>query len=593
MSLTFKVIPISYQDATSFDDCTSDFLLEMDNWNDYNYRTLYHLHASKKLTKKKTKYLGYLHIMKISQNTDEPQLFDGLYANNKYFTHLPENFISMSFSLDLYRGVVQYLKNKDQRDAFINSLHLILDSNDEKYFKVKDDDCFNKSVLRGVNMDNYSLRKGKELLLENGTYYDLENNNIKIKFQNSNSELNLFFGKPNPEIRDNTNLPYGVIALIGNNGCGKSTFMYDFAKALYMEPHARMKFDKIKIEPQDIGITKVLFFSFSAFDNFMFPGQSLEEYKLMAEGVKNNDGRFVYCGIRNIIKELEDLEHQELEKKKLVEQKNNDENTQHEINIIENTSTEIRKINYSPIHSKTFLKNDRMKKTSLKTNDSLRKDFNNAMNVIIQDKIKTQRWNNMVKNSLTVLPSLYTELNQCALFLNEEQYNKLSTGIKFFINSMSYIFAYCEDNSLLLFDEPENYLHPPLLSFMINEIKKEVRNTHSVILISTHSPVIIQELFSKNVYIINRKGDELNFRHPEIEVYGESFGEINNIVFGLNTDISNYYQRFDELYDEWKCDEITDFDKLLNTFKINLSCEQLSTQIVSYLANKFYQKEEF
>ena len=148
--------------------------------------------------------------MKISQNTDEPQLFDGLYANNKYFTHLPENFISMSFSLDLYRGVVQYLKNKDQRDAFINSLHLILDSNDEKYFKVKDDDCFNKSVLRGVNMDNYSLRKGKELLLENGTYYDLENNN----------RLNIINDDGRIYLNENKDKKYDLIlndAFIGKN----------------------------------------------------------------------------------------------------------------------------------------------------------------------------------------------------------------------------------------------------------------------------------------------------------------------------------------------------------------------------------------
>lgn len=583
MSFKFKLIPPCYQDATSYDDSESDFLLEMDDWNDWGFRTYYHLHASKKLTKNTAKYLGFINIMKIGQTEQEPQLLYGLYKDEKVFTCLPEEYISISFSIDLYRNIILYLKNKKDREIFIKSLHLIFNE-DEPIFKIlKEDKCFNKSILRSATMDDYSLRKGKALLYNEGTFYDLENYHLKINIQNSSTPLDLYFGAPETDSDNENNLPYGIIALIGHNGCGKSTFMYKLAKLLYMTPFQREFYHELKIQPNDIGITKVLFFSFSAFDNFLFPGTTINEYQLMAEGVRNNNGRFVYCGLRNIVEELQTLKDLAIEKR----EKNFSRSVE---NFSISTDSYNNRIDQEIINHEYVLENDRIHEIALKTNNALWKDFNRAIKNIIKDKEKNKRWNKMLKRSSEILPSLFNIIKICNDYIKESEYEQFSAGIKFFINSLSYIFAYCEDNSLLLFDEPENFLHPPLLSFMLNEIKNEIRNTHSVVLISTHSPVIIQELFSKNIFIVNRIGNELNFRHPEIEVYGETFGEINNIVFGLNSDISDYHKKFDDLYKQWNCKTKKTFGEVIELFKKNLSCEKLSTQMISYLANKFYSK---
>ena len=40
-------------------------------------------------------------------------------------------------------------------------------------------------------------------------------------------------------------------------------------------------------------------------------------------------------------------------------------------------------------------------------------------------------------------------------------FQEMSTGHKYFFRSMLYIIAYCEENAMLLFDEPENYLQSP------------------------------------------------------------------------------------------------------------------------------------
>ena len=74
MGLRFKMIPVCYQDAKYQDGGDTEFLLEYDDWNDYGYRTTFHLHASKLLTGGRTRYLGSIHIMHYGQTSSEGSL---------------------------------------------------------------------------------------------------------------------------------------------------------------------------------------------------------------------------------------------------------------------------------------------------------------------------------------------------------------------------------------------------------------------------------------------------------------------------------------------------------------------------------------
>jgi hypothetical protein len=121
---------------------------------------------------------------------------------------------------------------------------------------------------------------------------------------------------------------------------------------------------------------------------------------------------------------------------------------------------------------------------------------------------------------------------------------------------------------------------------MMNEIRIAIRETHSVMLVSTHSPVILQEMFAKNIYVVDRHGERLSFSKPDTETYGENFGYINNLVFHLNSDISNFHDLFDELYIHWHCENIDSIDELIALYQHRLGCESLSSQMVAYLVNK-------
>ena len=52
MALKFKLIQNCFQDASFRDNGDVDFMIEVDNWNDFGYCTLYHIHASRRLSKR-------------------------------------------------------------------------------------------------------------------------------------------------------------------------------------------------------------------------------------------------------------------------------------------------------------------------------------------------------------------------------------------------------------------------------------------------------------------------------------------------------------------------------------------------------------
>lgn len=105
MALKFKRIDKCWQDASNHRDTDVDFFLEENNWDDYGYITMYHLHASAKLTGGSPVYLGALRIMKKGQSKADYYLLDKLFKD-RIFSCLPEGFISLSMDIDLYMGLL-------------------------------------------------------------------------------------------------------------------------------------------------------------------------------------------------------------------------------------------------------------------------------------------------------------------------------------------------------------------------------------------------------------------------------------------------------------------------------------------------------
>ena len=61
--LKFKLIDKCWQNAVNLSDDGADFFLEKNEWDDFGYHTMYHLHATDKLTSEGNVYpVSYTHL---------------------------------------------------------------------------------------------------------------------------------------------------------------------------------------------------------------------------------------------------------------------------------------------------------------------------------------------------------------------------------------------------------------------------------------------------------------------------------------------------------------------------------------------------
>ena len=117
----------------------------------------------------------------------------------------------------------------------------------------------------------------------------------------------------------------------------------------------------------------------------------------------------------------------------------------------------------------------------------------------------------------------------------------LSSGQSIVLFVVSEIIANIRLDSLLLFDEPETHLHPNAISQLMNGITELISEFESYCIIATHSPIIIQEMFSRDVLIISREENVPSVKKIGIESFGENLSVITEEVFG-NSAIPKYYE---------------------------------------------------
>lgn len=118
---------------------------------------------------------------------------------------------------------------------------------------------------------------------------------------------------------------------------------------------------------------------------------------------------------------------------------------------------------------------------------------------------------------------------------------KLSSGQNILLFIITEIVANIKYDSLILYDEPETHLHPNAITQLIGTIYQLVDEFQSFCIIGTHSPLIIQELLSKNVLVLEKDGELASIRKIEIESFGENLSKLTEDVFG-NRDTSKKYK---------------------------------------------------
>lgn len=190
----------------------------------------------------------------------------------------------------------------------------------------------------------------------------------------------------------------------------------------------------------------------------------------------------------------------------------------------------------------------------IKSKDAVFKEFADGLAFCLADDLRRARWvqaietlqsdENFADMQLLSLTDLRgDELRERALFL----IGKMSSGHAVVILTMTLLVAKVEEKTLVLFDEPESHLHPPLLSALMRSLSQLLHTRNAVAIIATHSPVVLQEIPRSCVWKVFRRKLASEKKRPDTETFGENVGVLTRDVFGLEVTKSGFHTVLSDL----------------------------------------------
>jgi AAA domain, putative AbiEii toxin, Type IV TA system len=474
--------------------------LMQDNWNDYGFETQYHLHVA---TPEFTGRIGAVKILKRGQiSADRIQIGVGPLAP------LSEDWISLGQSLDYYERLAE-LPAPLRQDILLHLRDAL--AYPEHVDSFLGEEGWRVSILRDLSWD--SFRQDAAVLLDRD-YTRVARMGLQLEFQMAGWSDPLIVDFQAPSVfapLENDGLPDRIAVIVGRNGSGKSTLLSRLARILHASQRDRAT-DALQalgaIIPAGIGFTRVVNIAYSAFDAFQLPGLGFSERTQIVADMERGSGRYYYCGLRDLAHEVR-------------------------------REQGIGDIDGRPIAAVGL---DRQEETILRSIDELTREFG-----AIIERMRQQGREELFTEVCRVLASdpSFADLGAepaASVFRQPiEWFRSWSTGHKIVMHALGSLVAYTEPKSIVLFDEPETHLHPPLLAALMHAVRLVLRRNDAFAIIATHSPVVVQETLSRHIAVVRRSGAETNILSTRIETYGESIGEITNEVFGLNADATDFH----------------------------------------------------
>jgi len=124
----------------------------------------------------------------------------------------------------------------------------------------------------------------------------------------------------------------------------------------------------------------------------------------------------------------------------------------------------------------------------------------------------------------------------------EMDFESLSSGHKIVLLTLMSLILYCEEKTLVLMDEPESHLHPPLLSSFTRVVASLMGERNGIAIIATHSPVILQEVPTGCAWRFWRSGDVGKVDPVTVPTFGENLGVLTREIFGLEIERSGFHK---------------------------------------------------
>jgi len=435
------------------------------------------------------------------------------------FYQLPDNLFSVGQREDFYEDLVKFagpdvaLQFLDSMNDFVRRPDL-LDAAGSEAVVIE-------SLLRDVSIENIKNRYSRIVRGD----AELTPFSFSCQFGGEGSQTLLSF-----EVVPSSVPATNIHVLIGRNGVGKSTAIRGITRAafsgdgVFQDKHTRMTL--VRTQDKEWNFAGIVLVTFSAFDPFV----GVEPQESDKAGL-----RFAYVGLP-YLKERE---------------------TETVQGIL-------------PSRSETSEKN-----VSLKDHKQLQNEFIAAMKQCRAPSMR-ERWKGML--ALLEGDPLFKSANISGLASSDlsdwvipaqRLFERLSSGHKIVLLTITKIVTAVEERSLVLLDEPEAHLHPPLLAAFIRALSHLLTLKNAVAIVTTHSPVVLQEVPARCAWILSRVGQRLSADRPRLETFGENVGTLTREVFQLELSHSGFYALVREVLHQ----NGNDYDATVAAFNGQLGAE--------------------
>ena len=185
------------------------------------------------------------------------------------------------------------------------------------------------------------------------------------------------------------------------------------------------------------------------------------------------------------------------------------------------------------------------------TSAEIAKNFSDSLQIIKQKK-RVEQWKDIMR---VLLEKEHANILELAVAKGLKEV-PLSSGQRVLISTITETIANIELGSLILIDELELHLHPNAISNVVRMLITLLDMFDSYAIMATHSPLIIQEIPSRYIQILNRVDNILNVTKPSLECFGENITNITDEVFDVLDNESNYKTVLKKLSGQYSFEDV-------------------------------------
>ncbi|MFF3652724.1 AAA family ATPase [Streptomyces sp. NPDC002181] len=457
---------------------TRAVVLEADGWDDMGYRTTFQLWYRSPTD---LRNLGYVKVGVAGQKRGPSPLQPGVYNGPP-----PLELFSLGQS-DIYYDNIRKL-GIEGRIAILGGLgDLAYDLG--RFDGARAHEVTRESLLRMV--EEQTVRVQYHRIAHGGVRLSEYRFNYLGPGQDPDSEISFHV---RPETRPSSN----IHVLVGRNGVGKTTLLRRLAGAV-VHPDLHEMYGRVTMAPTStsaagerfVNVVSVTFSAFDPFATMQAPGRP--GVPLPPNGVA-----YEYVGLKASTERTGGLE-----------------TTQHERLCSGFHDALVRVMDSQRIWAwcdamKTLSRDPRFADTAIASY---------AGDLRAGSRVTTSHWNAL-----------------------RQAFEKLSSGHAIVVLTLTELVGLVVEQSLVILDEPETHLHPPLLASFVQALSELLTDRNGVAVMATHSPVVLQTVPRSCVYKLIRHGETSRAEQPQIETYGENVGVLTHEVFGLEVMQSGFYK---------------------------------------------------